>query len=119
MEQSRIDWPSFGLCAAILVSASIPLFLYPDASSAALEALYNYITREFGILYLLASVAAISFLAWLAFSRYGKLRLGDPDDRPEFREISWVGMLFFHDLLLRRYVLFEQPSIGMLFRVTR
>ena len=94
MEQSRIDWPSFGLCAAILVSASIPLFLYPDASSAALEALYNYITREFGILYLLASVAAISFLAWLAFSRYGKLRLGDPDDTPEFREISWVGMLF-------------------------
>lgn len=94
MEQSRIDWPSFGLCAAILVSASIPLFLYPDASNAALESLYNYITREFGILYLLASVAAISFLAWLAGSRYGKVRLGEPDERPEFREISWVGMLF-------------------------
>ena len=94
MEQSRIDWPSFGLCAAILVVASVPLFLFPDSSSAALEALYNYITREFGILYLVASVAAISFLAWLAGSRYGKVRLGDPDEAPEFREISWVGMLF-------------------------
>jgi len=94
MEQSRIDWPSFGLCAAILVSASIPLFLYPDASSTMLESLYNYITREFGVLYLLAGVAAISFLAWLAGSRYGSVRLGDPDERPEFSEISWVGMLF-------------------------
>ncbi len=94
MEQSRIDWPSFGLCALILVAASIPLFVFPDASNAVLESLYGFIAAEFGILYLLASVAAIAFLLWLASSRYGSLRLGEPDDRPEFREISWVGMLF-------------------------
>ena len=94
MEQSRVDWPSFGLCALILVSASIPLFLFPDASAAALEALYHFIASEFGILYLLASVVAIGFLVWLAASRYGAIKLGDPGEKPEFREISWVGMLF-------------------------
>ena len=94
MEQSRIDWPSFGLCAAILVGASIPLFRFPETSNRILESLYNYIATEFGILYLLASVAAIGFLAWLAASRYGHARLGAPDEEPEFREISWVGMLF-------------------------
>lgn len=95
MEQSRVDWPSFGLCAAIILFTAIPLFAFPDASSAFLEKLYAYIANEFGVLYLLASVAAIGFLAWLALSRFGKIRLGDSDDgKPEFSEISWIGMLF-------------------------
>ncbi|MCH9694504.1 MAG: BCCT family transporter [Gammaproteobacteria bacterium] len=93
MEQSRIDWPSFGLCAAIILFTSIPLFAWPEVSARFLENLYAYIASEFGILYLLASVAAIGFLAWLALSRYGNLRLGD-EPAPEFSEISWVGMLF-------------------------
>jgi BCCT family betaine/carnitine transporter len=94
MEQSRIDWPSFVLCALILIGASIPLFAFPFASEAVLERLYGFIASEFGILYLLASVAAIVFLVWLGFSRYGTIRLGAPDETPEFRELSWVGMLF-------------------------
>jgi len=94
MNQSRIDWPSFVLCALILIGASIPLFVFPGASEAALEKLYGFISNEFGIFYLLASVAAIAFLTWLGFSRYGAIRLGDQDETPEFREISWIGMLF-------------------------
>ena len=94
MDQSRIDWPSFVLCALILTGASIPLFVFPDVSEAMLERLYGFIASEFGILYLLASVAAIAFLVWLGFSRYGAIRLGEQDESPEFREISWVGMLF-------------------------
>ena len=94
MEQSRIDWPSFGLSALILIGASVPLFLFPEESGAALEALYRFIATQFGILYLVASVAAIGFLIWLASSRYGSVKLGTDNDEPEFREISWIGMLF-------------------------
>ncbi|MGB5257640.1 MAG: BCCT family transporter [Woeseiaceae bacterium] len=94
MEQRRIDWPSFGLCALILVVVSVPLLAYPQASGVALESLYQFIATQFGILYLFASVAAIGFLAWLAASRYGAVKLGDADESPEFRTLSWVGMLF-------------------------
>ena len=94
MEQRRIDWPSFGLCAIILVAASVPLLVYPQTSGAALESLYQFIATQFGILYLFASVAAIGFLAWLAASRYGAVKLGDADESLEFRTLSWVGMLF-------------------------
>lgn len=94
MDQSRIDWPSFGLSAVVLVVASVLLYAFPDASETALESLYTFISNELGLLYLLASVAAIGFLAWLGFSRYGSVKLGEPDESPEFREISWVGMLF-------------------------
>ncbi len=41
---------------------------------------------------------AVSFMMlisiWLAFSRYGSIRLGADDDRPEFSTISWLTMLF-------------------------
>jgi BCCT family betaine/carnitine transporter len=94
MEQSRVDWPSFGLCALILLTASVSLFLFPESSAAALEALYEFIATQFGILYLLASVAAIGFLGWLAASRYGAVRLGAADESPEFSQLSWIGMLF-------------------------
>lgn len=31
---------------------------------------------------------------YVAFSRYGRLRLGGDDERPEFSTASWLGMLF-------------------------
>ena len=31
---------------------------------------------------------------WLAFSRYGRLKLGQEEDEPEFSTISWLSMLF-------------------------
>ncbi|MCI5098631.1 MAG: BCCT family transporter [Rhodobacteraceae bacterium] len=31
---------------------------------------------------------------WLMFSKYGKIRLGDDDSRPEFSNFSWFSMLF-------------------------
>lgn len=93
MEQSRVDWPSFVASAVILVGASIPLFAYPEESSAVLEKLYSWIAGEWGVVYLLGAALAIGFLVWLSLSRYGKAKLGE-DAEPEFSEISWIGMLF-------------------------
>jgi BCCT family betaine/carnitine transporter len=94
MEQTRIDWPSFGACVGIIVLVCIPLAAAPESAGTFLENLYNYIAVEFGIFYLVASVAAISFLIWLASSRYGTVRLGDADSTAEFSDLSWIAMLF-------------------------
>ena len=34
------------------------------------------------------------FVLWLMFSRYGDIRLGDDDEKPEFSYFSWFAMLF-------------------------
>ncbi len=94
MEQSRIDWPSFGTCVAIILVVCIPLAVTAETAGVRLEALYDFIAQELGVLYLLASVAAIGFLLWLASSRFGGIRLGDPDEPPEFGTLSWIAMLF-------------------------
>ena len=45
--------------------------------------------------FVMLSVSAMLFMCvWLAFSRYGNIRLGADDDRPEFSTPSWIAMLF-------------------------
>ena len=94
MDQSRIDWPSFVTSVALIVVVCVMLLLGADSARDYLETLYDFIANEFGILYQLASVAAISFLVWLAASRFGHIKLGDPDEEPEFPTLSWIAMLF-------------------------
>lgn len=94
MEQRRIDWPSFVVCVVIILGVCIPLAVFSDSAGATLQSLYDFIAAEFGIAYLMASVAAIGFLVWLAASRFGRTKLGESHEGPEFGTLSWVAMLF-------------------------
>ncbi len=94
IEQSKIDWPNFVACVAIILLVCIPLAASPESGGEILQRAYDFIAQEFGIMYLLASVGAIGFLVWLASSRFGHVRLGEPDEQPEFATLSWVAMLF-------------------------
>ncbi|WP_205694073.1 BCCT family transporter [Cobetia sp. ICG0124] len=55
---------------------------------------FAFATGNFGWLYLLAGFSVVVFLIGLAFSRYGNVRLGGPQDTPEFSYFSWVAMIF-------------------------
>lgn len=45
--------------------------------------------------FFMVSVSAFVVLSlWLAFGKYGKLKLGAPEDKPEFSTASWIAMLF-------------------------
>ena len=59
-----------------------------------MQASYEFIATRFGWLYLLAGVAALVLLLWLAFGRFGGVKLGAVDEQPEFSTYSWVAMLF-------------------------
>ncbi|MGO2414491.1 MULTISPECIES: choline BCCT transporter BetT [Cobetia] len=48
----------------------------------------------FGWFYMLAIVAYLVFGVLIACSRFGRIRLGPDDSRPEFSLMSWAAMLF-------------------------
>lgn len=58
------------------------------------SALMSWVSHYFGWLYILSIVAFIGFCVWIAFSKYGKIRLGKDTDKPEFSTFSWYAMLF-------------------------
>jgi betaine/carnitine transporter, BCCT family len=94
MTERKIDWLSFGTCVALILALCIPLVAFPGRGSAALEALYRFLMDELGVVYLLASLACIGLLTWLAFGRYGNVKLSSHGEGPEFSTVSWVAMLF-------------------------
>ncbi|QMV14583.1 BCCT family transporter [Vibrio spartinae] len=80
--------PAIMLVLLLLVVSS----LYPDLSQAMAGNAMTFVTNWFGWLAQLASLALVFFLFWLAFSKYGAIRLGD--DKPEYSNFSYGGMIF-------------------------
>lgn len=54
----------------------------------------SWIEDVFGWYYMITVVALIIICAFFVFSKFGSVRLGDNDTKPEFSYFSWFAMLF-------------------------
>jgi len=66
----------------------------PDSFGNFANTLFNVLVEKFGWGYMLAMNIFVVFPIFLALSKYGKVRLGPEDSRPEFSNFSWFAMLF-------------------------
>lgn len=66
----------------------------PETLSTYAEAAFDWSTTYFGGFYLVVTVFFIGFCLFLALSRFGKIKLGKDDDKPEYSYYNWIGMLF-------------------------
>jgi len=94
MKSAPIDKGVFWPALIVVVSAIVPLILYPEASSEILSSVLDVIKHQLGFLFLWFTFGVLCVLLWFAFGRYGSVRFGGPDAEPEFRKLSWIGMLF-------------------------
>jgi BCCT family betaine/carnitine transporter len=88
------DWVLFLTTLGTIALVCLPIVAFHDQAAAAITAAYDAITKQLGFLYLWYGIGALGFLGWIAFGRYGSIRLGTPDSRPQFSTFSWVAMLF-------------------------
>jgi choline-glycine betaine transporter len=82
--------------AAVLSAAFVVWGILATESLAAVfdAVLWSFLVPNFGWVFILSSFGFLAFAVYLAFSRYGKVRLGGQDERPEFSTVSWVAMMF-------------------------
>ncbi|WP_051569421.1 glycine betaine uptake BCCT transporter [Alkaliphilus transvaalensis] len=66
----------------------------PNHLTATADQLLDITIEKFGWFYLIAAFTFLIVSIYLAFSKYGKIRLGADEDRPEYSNITWFGMLF-------------------------
>lgn len=66
----------------------------PDSLSSAVELITSRTFRALDWFFMLSVTGFLVMSLWLALGRYGKIRLGDADERPEFSRTSWFAMLF-------------------------
>src|SRR5687768_7238926 len=91
----RID-PTVFWIAAVLSAVFVAWgILFTDSLAAVFDAvLWSFLVPNFGWVFILSSFGFLAFSLYLAFSRYGKVRLGGQDEQPEFSTVSWVAMMF-------------------------
>jgi BCCT family betaine/carnitine transporter len=94
MKQPKVDNGIFWSALVIIAILSVPVLIDPERGNAMLGNVLNFITGKFGTLYLWGAAVAFGILVWLAFGKYGNVKFGDSDTKPEFSNMSWIAMLF-------------------------
>ena len=80
--------------AGLIVAVVLWGLLSPASLDSVFGELLVSITHNFGWFYLWVVLGLVVLAFFLAFSRYGDLKLGDEDDEPEFSVGAWFSMLF-------------------------
>lgn len=79
------------LLTATIVSVGI---LFPEKLNYISTKLFNVLVDKFSPMYLLLMLGLFVFSLYLAFSKYGDIKLGKENDKPEFSNVVWFSMLF-------------------------
>ena len=93
-EKVRVNgWVFYTSTALILLLTAI-LIIAPQEAGRMLGVAQAWLSKSFGWYYMVVIAAYLVFVVGLAFSSYGKLKLGSKDDTPDFSYGAWAGMLF-------------------------
>ena len=85
-----VFWPA-ALLAALFISITIAV---GEPMDRAFSTIQETISDNFGWFLILVTNAVLFFMLFLAFSRYGAIRLGGTTAVPDFSRTSWFAMLF-------------------------
>lgn len=85
-----VFWPA----ATIALTFSAFALLVPDLAEASFGAIQTSIVNAFNWYYVLIAAFFVAFALFLGFSRFGDIRLGRDDDKPEFSLGAWFSLLF-------------------------
>ncbi|WP_340536994.1 BCCT family transporter [Nocardioides sp. GXZ039] len=89
-----LDKVTFGIAAALVIAFALWGWLAPDGMTTTTADALAWVTGNFGWLFVLVSAGFLIFSGFLAFTRYGNIKLGPDDSKPEFSTFSWVSMMF-------------------------
>ncbi|MCR8643554.1 BCCT family transporter [Paenibacillus sp. N1-5-1-14] len=84
----------FYISVVIVLAFVVWGIVSPDVLADKANDVLAITTTNFGWFYLLSTFVMLIFVFYLAFSKYGNIRLGKDEDRPKFSNLSWFSMLF-------------------------
>ncbi|UVE96053.1 BCCT family transporter [Dietzia sp. B32] len=67
---------------------------FTDSFQSVSTAAFDWTAQSVGWLFVLAATVFVAFILWLAFSKFGNVRLGPDDEGPRYRTTSWISMMF-------------------------
>lgn len=89
----KLDKTIFGVSVTVYLLIFLFIAIFPSVAESAITTVQNFTMTSVGWVYIVAYAFFLLVLVYIAFSKYGKLKLGKADDKPEYSMFSWIGML--------------------------
>lgn len=93
MENKKIDLPIIIIPLITIIILSIVFFIKPNESSQVLDLIRNFLSNQMGFYYMVLGLTIFITTIYMAFSRYGNIKLGDCN-KPLYSNIKWGTMIF-------------------------
>ncbi|WP_272479990.1 BCCT family transporter [Aquibacillus koreensis] len=87
---SSVFWYALTICGVLVVWGAIA----PEHLKSVSLKVTTYISEAFGWYYLLIIMILLVFCIYLIFSKFGNIKLGKEEDKPDFNLATWFAMLF-------------------------
>jgi choline/glycine/proline betaine transport protein len=94
------EWREGVSLPVFLLAAGFNIFLiafggvFTETAGRVFHNVLTVITSIFGWYYVLTTAFFLGFVSWILISPYGTIRLGNPDEVPQFSLPAWLSMLF-------------------------
>lgn len=92
--KKELDWSTLVIPFVIIFLLCASFIFFPDSSKSMLESIRFFLGEEFGTYYLAMGLGVFLLSIFLAFSKYGRIRLGRKDDKPQYSNFAWGAMMF-------------------------
>ncbi|MEE0059083.1 MAG: BCCT family transporter [[Bacteroides] pectinophilus] len=95
MKKSKdIDWGITVVPFLSVIALCILFFICPEESKSVLDSIRYLFGDRFGSFYIVLGFGMFIMSIFIAFSKYGDIVLGSPDDEPQHSFFSWGAMMF-------------------------
>ncbi|MBO4899344.1 MAG: BCCT family transporter [Lachnospiraceae bacterium] len=94
MKKDRIDWLSTLVPFVSIISLTVILFVFPKGANSVIERIRFFFGDSVGLYYLVIGLVFFGMSLYLAFSKYGKVMIGDPGSKPKYSFWQWGSMMF-------------------------
>ncbi|GGN92624.1 glycine betaine uptake BCCT transporter [Saccharibacillus kuerlensis] len=84
----------FVVALTIIIAFVLWGAFFPEQLGNSAQIALDFSTEKFGWFYLLTAFGFLVFALYLAFGRFGRIKLGKDEDEPEYSTTSWFAMLF-------------------------
>ena len=90
----QIDWSLVTIPIIVVFGLSFLLERFPKNSQLILESIRSFLNNQLSFLYILVGLIFFISTLYAAFSRIGRIKLGDSTDKPEYSNLRWGVMIF-------------------------
>lgn len=94
MNDNSIDKTVSSVSAVCCLTFVFMTMASPSQMKEVFDHIFKFFIANFGWAYMTCVAGFVLFCLVMAFSRFGKIRLGKDDEKPEFSLPAWFAMLF-------------------------